>query len=224
MGPKRHVPPGVAFEDLPPIDIVIISHNHYDHLDAEFVESLPNKRDIEVVVPLGIGDFFRERDFIKIHELDWHHAVTIGDLKFNSNPMVHFSGRGLFDKNETLWCSWSILSFNMKLFFAGDTAYSPTIFKQIGAELGGFDYALLPIGTYGNRKYGYNNHMNPKESFQAGLDLKARNMIAIHWGTIDLSEEPLFEPAELFTKVALEKHFDPKRLWIMKIGGTRVLE
>jgi len=224
FGPSRSVPPGITEKNLPTVNIIVISHNHYDHLDAEFVESLPNKKDIEVVVPLGIGKFFRDKDYIKIHELDWHHTVTIEGLKFNSHPMVHYSSRGLFDKNETLWCSWSILSSNKKLFFAGDTAFSRIIFKEIGTEIGGYDYALLPIGTYGNRKYGFNNHMNPTESFQAGLDLKAQTMIAIHWGTIDLSEEPLFEPAELFKKVALEKKFDPKRLWIMKIGETRVLE
>lgn len=224
LGPSRSVPAGIGAKKLPPVDIIVISHNHYDHLDADFVESLPHKKDIEVVVPLGIGDFFRDKGYIEIHELDWHDTVTVEGLKFSSHPMVHYSGRGLFDKNETLWCSWSILSSKKKLFFAGDTAYSPIIFKEIGVEIGGFDYALLPIGTYGNRKYGFNNHMNPMESFQAGLDIKAQTMMAIHWGTIDLSEEPLFEPALLFKKVALEKDFDPKRLWIFKIGETRVLE
>ncbi len=223
LGPSRSVPPGISANNLPAVDIIVISHNHYDHLDAGFVKSLPNKKDIEVVVPLGIGEFFRDKDCIKVHELDWHDTVTVEGLKFSSHPMVHYSSRGLFDKNKTLWCSWSILSSKKKLFFAGDTAYSPIIFKEIGAEIGGFDYALLPIGTYGNRKYGFNNHMNPIESFQAGLDIKAQTMIAIHWGTIDLSEEPLFEPAALFKKVALEKEFDPKRLWILKIGETRVL-
>ena len=224
FGPSRSVPPGITAKNLLTVNIIVISHNHYDHLDADFIESLPNKKDIEVVVPLGIGEFFRDKEYVKIHELDWHHTVTVEGLKFNSHPMVHYSSRGLFDKNETLWCSWSILSSNKKLFFAGDTAFSPILFKEIGTKFGRFDYALLPIGTYGNRKYGFNNHMNPMESFQAGLDLKAQTMIAIHWGTIDLSEEPLFEPAELFKKAALEKEFDPKRLWILKIGETRALE
>jgi len=224
LGPSRSVPPGISAKNLPAVDIIVISHNHYDHLDADFIESLSNKKDIDVVVPLGIGEFFRDKDYIKIHELDWHHTVTVEGLKFTSHPMVHYSSRGLFDKNETLWCSWSILSSKKKLFFAGDTAYSHIIFQEIGDEIGGFDYALLPIGTYGNRKYGFNNHMNPAESFQAGLDLKAQTMIAIHWGTINLSEEPLFEPAELFRKVALDKWFDLKCLWIFKIGETRVLE
>ena len=224
FGPSRTVPPGISAEYLPAVDILVISHNHYDHLDADFVESLSNKNGIEVVVPLGIGKFFRKRDYTRIHELDWHQSASVDGLEFTSHPMVHYSSRGLFDKNETLWCSWSILSSKKKLYFAGDTAYSPIVFKEIGTETGGFDYALLPIGTYGNRKYGFNNHMNPMESFQAGLDLKAQTMIAIHWGTIDLSEEPLFEPAKLFKNAAIEKEFDPKRLWILKIGETRVLE
>jgi L-ascorbate metabolism protein UlaG (beta-lactamase superfamily) len=224
LGPSRSVPPGISAKYLPAVDIIVISHNHYDHLDADFVDSLPNKKGIEVVVPLGIGKFFRDKDFIRIYELDWHQTATVEGLKFTSHPMVHYSSRGLFDKNDTLWCSWSILSSKKKLFFAGDTAYSTIVFQEIGAEIGGFDYALLPIGTYGNRKYGFNNHMNPMESFQAGLDIKTQTMIAIHWGTIDLSEEPLFEPAELFKNVAIEKEFDPKRLWILKIGETRVLE
>lgn len=224
LGPSRSLPPGIPAEGLPVVDIIIISHNHYDHLDADFVGSLPNKKDIDVVVPLGIGEFFREKDYVKIHELDWHQSTTVKGFTFTSHPMVHYSSRGLFDKNETLWCSWSIISSNKKIYFAGDTAFSPTIFAKIGAEMDGFDYALLPIGTYGNRKYGFNNHMNPMESFQAGLDLKAHTLIAIHWGTIDLSEEPLFEPAEVFKEVAMGKKFDPKRLWILKIGETRVLD
>ena len=224
FGPSRSVSPGISAKNLPEVDIIVISHNHYDHLDADFVESLPNKKDIDVIVPLGLGAFFRDKDYIHIHELDWHQTVTIEELTFTSHPMVHYSGRGLFDKNETLWCAWSILSAKKRLFFAGDTAFSPKIFKEIGADMGGFDYALLPIGTYGNRKYGFNNHMNPTESFQAGLDVKAQTMIAIHWGTIDLSEEPLFEPAVVFKQSALEKAFDPKRLWILKIGETRVLQ
>lgn len=224
FGPVRTVPPGITAQNLPIVNIIVISHNHYDHLDADFIESLPNKKDIEVVVPLGIGKFFKDKGYVKIHELDWHQTIAIDGLQFISHPMVHYSSRSLFDKNETLWCSWSIISSKKKLFFAGDTAYSPIIFKKIGAKIGGFDHALLPIGTYGNRKYGFNNHMNPMESFQAGLDLKAQTMIAIHWGTIDLSEEPLFEPAEIFRKVALEKKFDPKHIWIMKIGETRILE
>lgn len=223
FGPSRSVPPGISPNNLPTVDIIVISHNHYDHLDVDFVESLAGRKDIEVVVPLGIGAFFRDRDYVKIHEIDWHQTVTLKGLKFTAHPMVHYSRRGLFDKNKTLWCSWSILAPQKKIFFAGDTAFSPTIFKDIGAA-GGFDYVLLPIGTYGNRKYGFNNHMNPMEAFQAGLDLKAQTMIAIHWGTINLSGEPLFEPAELFNKVAAAKKFDPLRLWIMKIGETRTLE
>jgi len=137
FGPSRSVPPGIAAKDLPTVNIIVISHNHYDHLDANFIESLPNKKDIEAVVPLGIGEFFKDKGYVKIHELDWHHSITLEGLQFNSHPMVHYSSRGLFDKNETLWCSWSILSSKRKLFFAGDTAYSPIIFKEIGTEIGG---------------------------------------------------------------------------------------
>ena len=105
FGPSRSVPPGITAKNLPAVNIIVISHNHYDHLDADFVESLPNKKDIDVVVPLGIGEFFRDKDYIKIHELDWNHTVIVKGLKFTSHPMVHYSSRGLFDKNETLWCS-----------------------------------------------------------------------------------------------------------------------
>ncbi|MES9956270.1 MAG: MBL fold metallo-hydrolase [Sedimenticola sp.] len=224
FGAIRAVPPGISVSNLPKVNMIVVSHNHYDHLDADLVESLSEKKEIDVVVPMGVGEFFKDKGYEKIHELDWHHAVTIEELQFTSHPMVHFSGRGLFDKNDDLWCSWAIVSSKRKLFFAGDTAYSPTIFRDIGAKTDGFDYALLPIGTYGNRKYGFNNHMNPAEALQAGLELKAKTMIAIHWGTIDLSDEPLFEPAELFKKAALENKLDLKHLWIMKAGETRALE
>ncbi len=220
----RTVPPGISADNLPAVDLIVVSHNHFDHLDANFIESLPNKENIVVLVPLGVGEIFRESGFTKIHELDWHQSKSVDGLQFTSHPMVHYSSRSLFDKNETLWCSWSIVSSNKKLFFAGDTAFSRTIFKDIGAESGGFDVALLPIGTYGNRKYGVNNHMTPAETLQVGLDLDAKTMVAIHWGTIDLSDEPLFEPPDLFIKAARDSQVDADRIWIMKAGETRALQ
>jgi len=222
-GPRRFVEPGISVKSLPLIDIIIISHNHYDHLDAETVEALPGKKNIHVFVPLGLKPFFIEKGYIHIHELDWYESSSIDNFQMQALPTVHFSGRGLFDKNKTLWCSWVIHSSSGKYYFAGDTAYSPTIFDKIGKRFHSFDLAMLPIGTYGNRKYGVNNHLNPEEAIKVGMDIKANVFVGMHWGTIELSDEPPLEPPKRFKDAAHQCGIFPERVWIMKIGETRLL-
>ena len=223
MGPRRFVGPGISIKNLPLIDILIISHNHYDHLDAEAIEALPGKKNIDVFVPLGLKAFFIERGYVRVHELDWYENYSISDLEISALPTVHFSGRGVFDKNKTLWCAWMIHSSSGKYLFMGDTAYSPSLFKNIGDRFQSFDLAMLPIGTYGNRKYGVNNHLNPEEALQAGMDIKAKVFVGMHWGTFELSDEPPWEPPKRFKNAARQFKISPERLWIMKIGETRFL-
>jgi len=223
MGPKRFVKPGISMRNLPTIDIMLISHNHYDHLDEGFVEELPGKESIRVFVPLGLKSFFTERGYIHVHELDWNESLSIFDFKITSLPTVHFSGRGLSDKNQTLWCSWSITSPSGKYYFAGDTAYSPTIFKQIGHKFNSFDLAMLTIGTYGNRKYGVNNHTTPEEAINIGIEIGATTFVGMHWGTIEMSDEPTLEPAKRFREAGKQAGLSEEQVWIMKIGETRLL-
>ncbi len=223
IGPRRYADPGLSPENLPTIDIILVSHNHYDHLDSDFIESLSNKDDIHVFVPLKLKSFFTERGYKNVHELDWYEDDSIYTIRFTSLPTVHYSGRGIGDKNKSLWCSWAISSSNGQYYFIGDSAYSPTIFKEIGKRFGYFDLAMVTIGTYGNRKYGVNNHTNPEEAVTIGKEINAKALLGIHWGTIDLSDEDPWEPPKRFEEAAKESGYSLEDIWIFKIGETRKL-
>jgi len=223
MGPRRYVDPGLNPKNLPTIDIILVSHNHYDHLDSHFIESLNNKDDVHVFVPLKLKSFFSERGYKNIHELDWYETGSICNIRFTSLPTVHYSGRGLGDKNKSLWCSWAISSSNKQYYFIGDSAYSPTLFKEIGKKLGEFDLAMVTIGTYGNRKYGVNNHATPEEAVTISREINAKSLLGIHWGTINLSEEDPWEPPKRFEEAAKKSGYSPEDIWIFKIGETRKL-
>ena len=223
MGPRRYVDPGLSPENLPAIDVILVSHNHYDHLDADFIESLHNKGDIHVFVPLNLKSFFTERNYKNVHELDWYEDDSVYGIQFTSLPTVHYSGRGIGDKNKSLWCSWAISSSAGQYYFIGDSAYSPTIFKEIGKKFGDFDLAMVTIGTYGNRKYGVNNHTTPEEAVAIGREINAKSLLAIHWGTIDLSDEDPWEPPKRFKEAAKKSGYSLGDIWIYKIGETRKL-
>lgn len=220
-GPQRMLSPGIPLDQLPPIDFIIVSHNHYDHLDDKTIQKLQNKDKIQVLVPLGIKPFFTERGYTRVTELNWHNDITINNIKFISVPAVHNSGRSLNDKNKTLWSSWAIFGPDKKVYFGGDSAYSERVYKDIGNKYGPFDYAVVPIGAYEPRLRMKTHHMNPEEAVKAGMDLKATTLIASHWGTINLSDEPPWEPPELFLKAGFDGGFMENNLWIMKIGETR---
>ena len=223
VGPERFVEPGISSEALPNIDIILISHNHYDHLDETFIDALPNKAEVHVVVPLELETFFSKRGYSNIHKLDWYESVNIGDIVFTSLPTVHYSGRGMGDKNKSLWCSWAISSSVGKYYFIGDSAYSATLFKEVGEKFAPFDLAMVAIGTYGNRKYGVNNHTTPEEAVMIGREINAKALMGIHWGTIDLSDEDPWEPPKRFLNSATESGYSSESVWLLKIGETRRL-
>ena len=223
IGPVRFVNPGISAEALPKIDIIILSHNHYDHLDEQFIKNLPNKGNIHVFVPLKLKSFFTERGYHFVHELDWYETDLIYNFQLTALPGVHFSGRGIGDKNKSLWCSWAISTPSGRYFFIGDSAYSPTLFNEIGNKFDSFDLAMLTIGTYGNRKYGVNNHTTPEEAINIGKEIKAKILLGMHWGTIDLSDENPWEPPERFKEAAQKAGFLSESIWLMKIGETRLL-
>ena len=223
MGPKRFVEAGIPALALPKIDILLISHNHYDHLDAALIEAIPNKQEVNVVIPLELGDFFKQKGYSNIHELDWYESITIGDILFSALPTVHYSGRGLGDKNKSLWSSWSISSSVGQYYFIGDSAYSSTLFKEIGKKFAPFDLAMVTIGTYGNRKYGVNNHTTPEEAVIIGREIQAKALMGIHWGTIDLSDEAPWEPPGRFQGAATKIGYPSEAIWLLKIGETRKL-
>jgi N-acyl-phosphatidylethanolamine-hydrolysing phospholipase D len=196
-GPRRWIAPGIDFDALPPIDIVLQSHNHYDHLDAAAtVRRLARAHpDAAWVVALGLGRFVRRRGVRgEIHELDWWQERTVRALRVAATPALHFSSRGIGDRGDTLWCGFALREpAGRGVYFAGDTGLHPE-FGAIGARYGPFDVALLPIGAYEPRWFMRYLHMNPEEAVEAFRAVRARLMVPIHWGTFKLTDEAMDEP------------------------------
>lgn len=222
-GPNRYVQPGLSLDNLPVIDTIIISHNHYDHLDADTIKALPNKETTAVIVPLGLKSFFTDFGYTRVTELDWGKTAVSHGITFTCLPAVHFSSRSLFDRNKTLWCSWAFSTDQKHYYFSGDTGYSPTLFKKTGEIFKAFELAVVPIGAYAPRTMMKPVHTNPEEAFQMGLDLNAKTLVSSHWGTIELSDEPHFEPPERFMAEAKKNGFPLKDVWNMAIGQTRAI-
>ncbi|HEY4343097.1 MAG TPA: MBL fold metallo-hydrolase [Parvibaculum sp.] len=223
LGPKRFVKCGVPVSALPRIDLLVVSHNHYDHLDERALAQLPHKAHMTVVVPLKLGDFFRERGFPNVVELDWHETHSIKGVAVTALPVVHWSRRSGFDTNRTLWAGFKLQSEDHSLFFGGDSGYGP-VFKALGEQYGPFDTALLGIGAYEPRNMMKASHANPEEAVQMALDLKARRVVGMHWGTVLLTVEPPFEPPVRFRQAGSDQGFAETDVWIMAIGETRPLK
>ncbi len=222
LGPRRFVAPALGVADLPQVDVVIVSHNHYDHLDAATVEALPGKEHITAAVPLGMGDFFRARGYTDVRELDWGESTRVDSLSITATPAIHFSRRGLFDYNRVLWCSFVLATPSRRVFFAGDTAYGP-VYRRIGERHGPFDLAVLPIGAYEPRGVMVAAHATPEEALTIARDIHARRALGIHWGTIVLTAEPPFEPPLRFLMAAAAAGLDSDAAWLMAVGETRAI-
>lgn len=196
----------ITVEKLPKIDAVLISHDHYDHLDYSSIKKLKDKVH-HFYTPLGLGNHLIkwgvEKE--KISELDWWQNVSLDDLTFISTPAQHFSGRGLTDRDKTLWCSWIIRSPSENFFFSGDSGYAPH-FKEIGKRFGPFDFAMMECGQY--NKLWPEVHMFPEETAQAGVDLQARRIMPIHWGAFKLAQHSWTDPVERVSKKAAELNIE----------------
>ncbi|RDI40974.1 hypothetical protein AQULUS_13680 [Aquicella lusitana] len=224
VGPKRFSPPGLPIADLPRIDMLVVSHDHYDHCDARTIAHLPNKSDIQVVVPLRLGKLFRKYGYKKkqIHELDWYETWSHEDITIRALPAYHYSKRHLFTHNTSLWAAFSIHNHQKKLYFSGDTGYG-TLFPELGDNFGPFDYALLSIGSYEPPDFMLAGHLSPEQAVQVGIDLRAKTLVAMHWGTLILSDEPPLEPPLRFYHAAQMAQIPYHGIWILNIGETRKL-
>ncbi|HEY1090430.1 MAG TPA: MBL fold metallo-hydrolase [Burkholderiaceae bacterium] len=233
-GPRRHQPPGLTLAELPHIDLVLISHNHYDHLDAASVKALARQAGGSplFVVPLGLKAWLHEQGIANAIELDWwdeHRIQThIGAVDVALVPAQHWSARGLTDRMRTLWGGFAVFAPDCQLFFAGDTGYSRD-FADIQERYakrqrdGGFDIALLPIGAYEPRWFMSEQHVNVQEAVKIHRDLRAKRSLGVHWGTFELTDEALDEPPRVLAAHCAELGITPDEFFVLAIGQTERL-
>jgi N-acyl-phosphatidylethanolamine-hydrolysing phospholipase D len=219
-GPRRLSPPGLAFEDLPAIHLVLISHDHYDQLDLDTARRLAAVHDPLFLVPLGLRAWFAERGLTRVEELDWWDTRDYRGLRLVCVPAQHWSQRTPWDRNERLWAGWAVLGRDRRLLFGGDSGYF-THFREVGARLGPFDLAAIGIGAYTPPAMMRFTHTTPEEAVQALEDVQGRVLLGIHWGTFDLAEEPLDEPPARMLAEARRRGIPPERAWILRMGETR---
>ncbi|MCE9501338.1 MAG: MBL fold metallo-hydrolase [Leptospira sp.] len=203
MGPKRVREPGVLLEQLPQIDVVVISHNHYDHMDLDSLKNLDAKFHPLFLVPLGDEKLLKEAGIQNVREMDWWQEQVVKEHKIVFTPSQHWSGRGIFDRCKSLWGSYFILSPDFKTYFAGDTGHS-SHFSNIKLRLGSPDLALLPIGAYNPTYLMKVSHLSPEEALMAHDDLGSSFSLGMHFGTFQLTDEPIEEPVERLKKAGRE--------------------
>ncbi|MBV9890447.1 MAG: MBL fold metallo-hydrolase, partial [Rhizobacter sp.] len=228
VGPARHVPPGIALAELPHVDAVVISHNHYDHLDAASVRALAEQPGGSplFVVPLGNKAWFASLGIERVVELDWWQGAQVGAVEIVFTPAQHWSGRGLNDRMQTLWGSFAIFAPDFQVWFGGDTAYSQDfadIHRRLAARQNGrgFDLALIPIGAYEPRWFMRAQHVDPAEAVQIHRDLAAERSIGIHWGTFELTDESLDEPPRALARAARQAGLADDAFTVLAVGATR---
>jgi L-ascorbate metabolism protein UlaG (beta-lactamase superfamily) len=218
-GPHRTRAPGVGFEDLPTISLVLLTHNHYDHCDLRTLRMLERSFHPRVVAPVGNGRLLRKAGVARVEELDWWETATATPLPITLTPAQHFSARGMFDRNRALWGGFLIEAGGYRIFHGGDSGYGPH-FREIAVRLGPIDLALLPIGAYEPRWFMKDIHMNPAEAVQAHLDLAARRSIAMHFGTFQLTPEGIEEPVRELAKALRDRGVAAERFPAVEVGES----
>lgn len=213
LGPKRKIKPAVAIKDLPHIDIVLLSHDHYDHLDRPSVEKLHERfPDILWIVPKGVKSWFEKQQIKRVVELSWGEEIVLDSaIKVTSVPAQHFSGRRSSNQNRTLWMGFVVenLLHSKVFYFVGDTGYNRFDFKSIGERFNQIDLSLIPIGSYSPRKFMAPVHIEPKDAVNIHMDVRSKFSLAMHWKTFRLSEEPMDQPPfDLYSSMK-EKNLDP---------------
>ena len=219
-GPKRLAPPGLAFEDLPPIDLILISHNHYDHLDDASVRRLAQDHPhAHFIVPHGLRRWLLRRGAQTVIELDWWQGVDLAGAGITAVPAQHFSGRGLFDRDRTLWCGFVLEVAGGRVYFAGDTGYSKD-FADIGQRFAPIDLALIPIGAYEPRWFMEPVHVDPEQAVRIHRDVGARRSVAMHWGVFRMTAEPPEEPPLRLRRALQAQGLSEQDFSVLRHGET----
>ena len=234
FGPKRAQPPGIALADLPAIDVVLISHNHYDHLDRASVAQLDEiakaaGKPTLFIVPLGLKAWFNDIGISTVVELDWWQRHEIKGVDFHLTPVQHWSARSVNDRSATLWGGWAVLGKDFHWYYAGDTGYSRDFAdtakffsqKQIESLGGGFDLALIPVGAYEPRWFMTPQHVNPMEAVRIHQDIGAKRSIGVHWGTFQLTDEPLDQPPRDLVVARTALNVKEADFSVLAIGETK---
>jgi L-ascorbate metabolism protein UlaG (beta-lactamase superfamily) len=220
-GPRRAVPPGLLFEQLPPIDVVLISHNHYDHMDLPTLRRLADERRPRIFVPLGNKGTLYRRGVNGAEELDWWQSARVRDgVHVHAVPAQHFSGRGLFDRDRALWAGFVVTGPAGAMYFAGDTGFAPH-FGQIRERFGPPRLALLPIGAFRPEWFMSRVHMSPDDALRAHEILGTETSLGIHFGTFRLTDDGQDEPAERIAALLRTGEQPPPRFWVLGVGESR---
>ena len=225
FGPKRYIEPAIKLKEIPETDLLLLTHNHYDHLDMSTLRNFPYKN-TKVIIPLKLSKYFKR--FKDVNELDWYKSLQVNkDVKVTLLPAVHWSKRSLFDTNKTLWGSFLIEYKNKKILFASDTG-SGDIYKELGKQYGPIDITFINIGAYNfypmmpvKDKSIY--HTNPEQALNIGKDLKSKKVIGMHWGTVVLSLEPIMEPPVRFKNSAKKYGYKKSDAIVFNIGEVKKL-
>lgn len=225
IGPKRMTTPGIRFEDLPRIHLVLLSHNHYDHLDVETMRTIFGAYHPRTIVPLGVKAFLEQQSIRGANEVDWWDEVEIDDnVKLQAVPAQHFSGRGLLDRDATLWCGYVLRTGSGNIYFAGDTGYNTVTFKEVGARCGPMRVSLLPIGAYKPGWFMSPIHVSPEQAISIHADVKSETSIGMHFGTFPLADDGQDDPATDLESAMAKHGISPERFLIPKEGEAMVFD
>jgi len=222
FGPKRFTEPALNLNEIPPVDVFLLTHNHYDHQDMMTIRRFPFKN-TKVMAPLNLGKYFEKNGYSDVNEMDWYEEIIINEkMKITFLPAVHWSKRSLTDTNKSLWGNFLIEYDGKKILFACDTGVG-NIYKEIGEKYGPIDINIINIGAYNfypltpyKDKSAY--HTNPEEALEISRDLKSKKVIGMHWGTFVLSLEPIMEPRDRFRDNAEKYGFKKEDALIFKVG------
>ena len=221
-GPKRMRPPGIRFDDLPQIDAILLSHNHYDHLDISTLRKLSNQYNPTIYTALGVGAFLKNRNINSVKEMDWWHQHLLNnETELTAVPAQHFSGRGMFDRDATLWVGFVLKIKDGNIYFAGDTGYNSDTFKEIGKRCSPISLSIIPIGAYEPRWFMSPIHCAPNEAVKIHEDLKSTSSIGSHFGTFPLADEGREQPITDLKK-AMDAANIPSQEFIVLKEGTYI--